>query len=128
MRAREVALIGLKSDALRPFSLAERANSTPPMIHKAGAAGRPSSMPSLRLEYRARCDRGEANTSIGAVAQATRTAEPIGRAAFFTFRNVYSRLSQQRTQGDDFATNKLLGRESSYDGADGPQWRKRGLA
>lgn len=64
-------LMVLKSDVLRhwPFSVAEGAKNTAPMINKAGTPGRPTSMHLVQLEYRARWDRGEANVSIGAEAQ-----------------------------------------------------------
>jgi hypothetical protein len=64
-------LMVLKSDVARcwPFCFGVDETEDPPQIRHTGAPGRPSSMHLVEAEYRARWDRGEAETSIGAEAE-----------------------------------------------------------
>ena len=61
----------LKSEVAHhwPFSLAQASGKTPVTTYQSGAPGRPTSMHLVEVEFRARWDRGEAETSIGAEAQ-----------------------------------------------------------
>ena len=61
----------LKSDVAHhwPFSLAQASGKTPVTTYQSGAPGRPTSMHLVEVEFRARWDRGEAKTSIGAEAR-----------------------------------------------------------
>jgi hypothetical protein len=64
-------LMVLKSDVAHhwPFSLAQASGKTPMTTYQSGAPGRPTSMHLVEVEFRARLDRGEAETSIGAEAR-----------------------------------------------------------
>jgi hypothetical protein len=64
-------LMVLKSDVAHhwPFSLAQATGKTPGTTYQSGAPGRPTSMHLVEVEFRARWDRGDAKTSIGAEAQ-----------------------------------------------------------
>lgn len=65
-------LMVLKSNVARcwPFGASQDTTNDPLQIRYTGAPGRPSSMHLVEAEYRARCDRGEAEASIGAEAKA----------------------------------------------------------
>jgi hypothetical protein len=54
---------------LPPPSWWTEATNETPLVHQTGAPGRPTSMHLVEAEYRARSDRGEAKTSIGAEAE-----------------------------------------------------------
>jgi hypothetical protein len=54
---------------LPPPSWWTDATNKTPLVHQTGAPGRPTSMHLVEAEYRARWDRGEAKTSIGAEAE-----------------------------------------------------------
>jgi hypothetical protein len=70
--AKWLKLMVLKSNVARcwPFGVGQVTMEEPLQVHHSGAPGRPSSMHLVEAEYRARCDRGEAEASIGAEAKA----------------------------------------------------------